>query len=121
MEDTMDSMDAIELGRHIQAFVDNWAPKERKDAFWENLRVLLDEVSAFTLKVKLVPAQVPEALVSRKSMKPKASPDQVAEILQMHANGFSNKEIANYFGINGQSVNGIVATSRNIGQIQKAK
>lgn len=116
-------MDAIELGRHIQAFVDNWAPKERKDAFWENLRKLLDEVSTFAVEVNHVPvqAQVPESLVSRKSMKPKASPDQVAEILQMHANGFSNKEIANYFGINGQSVNGIVATSRNIGQIQKAK
>lgn len=57
---------------------------------------------------------VPKTL-SRKSSKPKASPDQVAQIVSLHKQGYTNKQIADHFGINGQSVNGVMASARRQG------
>lgn len=53
--------------------------------------------------------------LSRKSSKPKASADQVAQIISLHKLGHSNKQIADHFAINGQSVNGIIASARRQG------
>ena len=53
-------------------------------------------------------------LVSRKSLKPKATKDIWAKILEMHREGLSNKQIADKLGINGQSVNGVVACSKRL-------
>ncbi len=58
-------MDAIELGRHVQAFVDKWAPNDpsrptAKDLFWQDLRTLLDQASVFSVKIKLRPKDEPD-------------------------------------------------------------
>jgi len=53
--------------------------------------------------------------LSRKSSKPKAAADQIAEIVSLHKQGYTNKKIADHFGINGQSVNGVIASARRQG------
>lgn len=58
--------------------------------------------------------------LSRKSSKPKAGPDQIAEIISLHKQGYSNKKIADHFGINGQSVNGVIASARRQGLLPAA-
>lgn len=65
------------------------------------------------------PGQTPSApkTLSRKSSKPKASADQVAQIISLNKQGYTNKMIADHFGINGQSVNGIIASARRQGLI----
>lgn len=63
--------------------------------------------------------QTPSApkVLSRKSLKPKASPEHVPQIISMHNEGHSNKQIADHFGINGQSVNGVIANARRKGHL----
>jgi hypothetical protein len=63
------------------------------------------------------PGQTPSApkVLSRKSAKPKASADQVGQIIALHKQGYTNKQIAGQFGINGQSVNGVIASAKRQG------
>ncbi len=52
-----------------------------------------------------------------KSLKPKASPEHVAQIIAMHKEGHTNKAIADHLGINGQSVNGVIASAKRQGHL----
>lgn len=54
-------------------------------------------------------------VLSRKSSKPKAAPNQVDQIISLHKQGHTNKQIADHLGINGQSVNGVIASARRQG------
>lgn len=54
-------------------------------------------------------------VLSRKSSKPKASPEHVQQIISLHTQGYTNKQIADQFGINGQSVNGVIASAKRQG------
>jgi len=51
----------------------------------------------------------------RKSQKPKATADQVDKIVSLHKQGFTNKQTADKLGINGQSVNGVIASAKRQG------
>lgn len=51
----------------------------------------------------------------RKSQKPKATVDQVDKIVSLHKQGLTNKQTADKLGINGQSVNGVIASARRQG------
>lgn len=55
--------------------------------------------------------------VSRKSLKPKASADHVVKIINLHKQGYTNKQIADKFGLNGQSVNGVIASAKRQGHL----
>lgn len=88
-------------------------------SFFESGMVLADNMAQNTYKIadamimaRTKPAASSRAMGYRKSMKPKASKDIFAKILEMHTQGMPNREIARHFGINGQSVNGVVACSR---------
>jgi DNA-binding NarL/FixJ family response regulator len=61
--------------------------------------------------------------VFRRSTKPKATRSQIPQIIQLKKEGLSNKQIADRLGLNGQSVNGIVAISRGKpgGRIRKSQ
>ncbi len=50
-----DLMDAIELGKRVQSFVEQWGPKDLKSrqTFWGDLQKLLDDASGFAVRVKL--------------------------------------------------------------------
>src|SRR4029079_4572640 len=63
------------------------------------------------------PGQTPSApkVLSRKSSKPKAAPEHVEQIISLHKQGYTNKQIADQFGINGQSVNGVIASAKRQG------
>ena len=66
--------------------------------------------------------QTPSApkVLSRKSLKPKASPEHVEQIITLHKQGHTNKAIADHFGINGQSVNGVIASAKRQGLLPAA-
>jgi len=51
----------------------------------------------------------------RKSQKPKATSDQVDKIVTLHRQGLTNKQIADKLVINGQSVNGVIASAKRQG------
>jgi len=64
--------------------------------------------------------QTPSALPPKprsKSLKPKAAPEHVAQIIAMHKEGHTNKQIADHLGINGQSVNGVIASAKRQGHL----
>lgn len=56
---------------------------------------------------------------SRKSSKPKASKDIMSEIIALKNQGLTNKQIADKYKVNGQSINGLLAIARARGQITK--
>jgi ABC-type branched-subunit amino acid transport system substrate-binding protein len=58
--------------------------------------------------------------ISRKSLKPKATAGQVQQILTLHKQGRTNKQIADHLAINGQSVNGIIASAKRQGHLPPA-
>lgn len=64
-----------------------------------------------------VGGQIPHRCISRKSSKPKATKEILEEIIAMKRGGFTNKQIADKFGINGQSVNGVLAIARHKGRL----
>lgn len=55
--------------------------------------------------------------ISRKSLKPKATAAQVGPILSLHKQGKTNKQIADQLLINGQSVNGVIASAKRQGML----
>lgn len=57
--------------------------------------------------------RVPQVPRQRRSLKPKATPAQIPQIVALKKQGLSNKQIADRLGVNGQSVNGIVAIARS--------
>lgn len=57
----------------------------------------------------------PVTPVFRKSSKPKAKAEHVDKIVSMHRQNFTNKQIADKLGINGQSVNGVIASAKRQG------
>lgn len=88
-------------------------------SFFESGMVLADNIAQNAFKIadammraRTKPAAPSRAMGYRKSIKPKASKDIFAKILEMHVQGIPNRDIARHFGINGQSVNGVVACSR---------
>lgn len=60
-------------------------------------------------------------ILRRGSSKPKASREQIGQIIALHKDGLTNKQIADKLAINGQSVNGVLAVSRNNGGMIKRK
>lgn len=90
-------------------------------SFLENGSILYDNIakSCYNMaeameRARIKPRVAPSPPGSRKSLKPKASKDIFDKILELHREGFSNKQIADKFGINGQSVNGVVACSKRL-------
>lgn len=57
----------------------------------------------------------PVRTLCRKSSKPKATAGDVDKIVSLHKQGLSNKQTADKLGINGQSVNGVIASARRQG------
>jgi DNA-binding NarL/FixJ family response regulator len=57
--------------------------------------------------------RMPQFSKKRRSLKPKATPSQIPQILILKKQGLTNKQIADRIGVNGQSVNGILAIARS--------
>lgn len=96
----------------------------RRGSMADNGQILVENIAGTSYKIAdammraraIPPAPVP---VHRKSLKRKVWKEIIQEVIDLKKSGLTNKQIAEKFDVNGQSVNGIIQIARHQNLIPK--
>lgn len=104
----------------------------RRGSMADNGQILVENIAGSSYKIadammraRAIPpapvpsSQLPKAPVHRKSLKRKVWKEIIQEVIDLKKSGLTNKQIAEKFDVNGQSVNGIIQIARHQNLIPK--